>query len=156
MKPRLARPDEAAALWRIRNLAIREGCQSVYPAEVITAWTPDALPPGYFEAIRGNLFFVIDDPEYGAAATGFLDLKTGSVEGIFTLPSCNGKGYASAIMTAIIDEARQRGYMQITLAATPNASGFYLRHGFSTVREALYPSALAKADLPCVEMTLAL
>ncbi|ORM70200.1 GNAT family N-acetyltransferase [Pantoea rwandensis] len=156
MKPRLARPDEAAALWRIRNLAIREGCQSVYPAEVITAWTPDALPPGYFEAIRGNPFFVIDDPEYGAAATGFLDLKTGSVEAIFTLPSCNGKGYASAIMTAIIDEARQRGYRQITLAATPNASGFYLRHGFSTVREALYPSALAKADLPCIEMTLAL
>ena len=156
MKPRLARPDEAAALWRIRNLAIREGCQSVYPAEVITAWTPDALPPGYFEAIRGNPFFVIDDPEYGAAATGFLDLKTGSVEAIFTLPFCNGKGYASAIMTAIIDEARQRGYRKITLAATPNASGFYLRHGFSTVREALYPSALAKADLPCVEMTLAL
>ena len=156
MKPRLARPDEAATLWRIRNLAIRHGCQSVYSAEVITAWTPDALPPGYFEAVKGNPCFVIDDPAYGAAATGFLDLKTGSVEAIFTLPECNGKGYASAIMTAIINEARQRGFKRLTLAATPNASGFYLRHGFSTVREALYPSALAKADLPCVEMTLAL
>lgn len=156
MKPRLARSDEAATLWRIRNLAIRYGCQSVYPAEVIAAWTPDALPPGYFEAVKGNPFFVIDDPEHGAASTGFLDLKTGSVEAIFTLPACNGKGYASLIMTTIIDEARQRGFKTLTLAATPNASGFYLRHGFSTVREALYPSALAKADLPCVEMMLAL
>ncbi|KHJ68427.1 GCN5 family acetyltransferase [Pantoea rodasii] len=156
MTPRLARPDEAAVLWRIRNLAIRHGCQSVYPAEVITAWTPDALPAGYFEAIKGNPFFVIDDPEHGVAATGFLDLRSGSVEAIFTLPACNGKGYASAIMTAIIHEARQRGFKQLTLAATPNASGFYLRHGFSTVREALYPSALAKADLPCVEMMLTL
>ncbi|WP_244563473.1 GNAT family N-acetyltransferase [Pantoea rodasii] len=143
-------------MWRIRNLAIRHGCQSVYPPDVITAWTPDALPSGYFEAIKGNPFFVIDDPEYGAAATGFLDLKNASVEAIFTLPTCNGKGYASAIMTAIVADARQRGFKQLTLAATPNASGFYLRHGFSTVREALYPSALAKADLPCIEMMLAL
>ncbi|NIE98658.1 GNAT family N-acetyltransferase [Pantoea sp. Acro-805] len=156
MTPRLALPHEAADLWRIRNLAIRDGCQSVYPPEVIAAWTPDALPSGYFEAIKGNPFYVIDDPELGAAATGFLDIKSGSVEAIFTLPACNGKGYASAIMIAIIAEARHRGFRQLTLAATPNASGFYLRHGFSTVREALYPSALAKADLPCVEMILTL
>ncbi len=63
MKPRLARCDETAALWRIRNLAIRHGCQGVYPAEVINAWTPDALPAGYFAAVKRNPFFVIDDPE---------------------------------------------------------------------------------------------
>ena len=152
MKPRLARPDEAAALWRIRNLAIRHGCAYVYAAEVIAAWTPDNLPTGYFEAIKGNPFFVIDDPEQGAAATGFLDLHSGSVEAIFTLPACSGKGYASAIMQAIIDDARERGFKQLILATTPNASRFYQRHGFSVVREALYPSALAKADLACVEM----
>lgn len=152
MKPRLAHCDETAVLWQIRNLAIRHGCQSVYPAEVIAAWTPDVMPSGYFEAVKRNPFFVIDDAEHGVAATGFLDLNNGSVEAIFTLPACNGKGYASAIMQAIIDEARQRGFTQLTLAATPNASGFYQRHGFNVVREALYPSALAKADLACVEM----
>lgn len=152
MKPRLARCDETAVLWKIRNLAIRHGCQSVYSAEIIAAWTPDALPNGYFEAVKHNPFFVVDDPEHGVAATGFLDLHSGSVEAIFTLPTCNGKGYASVIMQAIIDEARQRGFRKLTLAATPNACGFYLRHGFSVVREALYPSALAKADLACVEM----
>jgi len=152
MTPRLARPDETAALWRIRNLAIRHGCASVYPPEVIAAWTPDALPHGYFDAVKNNPFFVVDDEEYGAAATGFLDLHSGSVEAIFTLPACCGKGYASAIMQAIVDEARRRGFTQLTLAATPNACRFYQRHGFSIVREALYPSALAKTDLACVEM----
>jgi GNAT superfamily N-acetyltransferase len=152
MTPRLARCDETAALWRIRNLAIRHGCQSVYSADVIAAWTPDVLPRGYFEAVKRNPFFVIDDPQHGVAATGFLDLHSGSVEAIFTLPACSGKGYASAIMRAIINEAQQRGFLQLTLAATPNASSFYQRHGFSVVREALYPSALAKADLACVEM----
>ncbi len=156
MKPRLARSDETAALWRIRNLAIRQGCASVYPADVIAAWTPDDLPHGYFDAVQDNPFFVIDDPEFGVAATGFLDLRSGSVEAIFTLPACNGKGYASAIMQAIVEEARQRGFKQLILAATPNASGFYQRHGFRVVREALYPSALAKTDLACVEMERAL
>lgn len=152
MKPRLARCDETATLWRIRNLAIRHGCRGVYPADVISAWTPDALPSGYFEAVRSHPFYVVEDAEYGVAATGFLDLHNGSVEAIFTLPACNGKGYASAIMQAIIDEARQRCFDKLTLAATPNARGFYLRHGFRVVRETLYPSALAQADLPCVEM----
>lgn len=152
MAPRLAYAEETPVLWRIRNLAIRQGCQGVYSPEVIAAWTPDELPQGYYDAVTKNPFFVMDDPEYGAAATGFLDLHNHSVEAIFTLPQCNGKGYASAIMQAIITEARQRGFTRLTLAATPNASGFYLRHGFSTLREALYPSALAKADLSCFEM----
>lgn len=156
MKPRLAHIDETPALWRIRNLAIRHGCREVYSAEIIAAWTPDELPHAYYDAVKNNPFYVIDDAKHGVAATGFLDLQSGSVEAIFTLPACHGKGYASAIMHAIIAEARRRAFSHLTLAATPNASGFYLRHGFSTLREALYPSALAGADLACIEMQLRL
>ncbi|MCE0491083.1 GNAT family N-acetyltransferase [Pantoea sp. Mb-10] len=153
MTPRLAHQEEVHALWRVRNLAIRHGCQSVYPPEIITAWTPDAHPGGFSTVIQNNPFYVVDDAHYGVAATGFLDLNGGSIEAIFTLPECSGKGYASAIMEALISEARQRGFTQLWLAATPNASGFYLRHGFTAVRETRYPSALAQADLACVEMT---
>ncbi len=156
MTPRLAHQEEAHALWRVRNLAIRHGCRSVYTPEIIAAWTPDAHPCGFNSAIKNNPFYVVDDADYGVAATGFLDLHGGSIEAIFTLPQCNGRGYASAIMKALIDEALQRDFTQLWLAATPNASGFYLRHGFSSVREALYPSALAQADLACVEMTRAI
>lgn len=68
---------------------------------------------------------MIDDPTHGAMSTGSIDVTTARIEVIFTLPVCNGKGYASAIMTAIIGEV-------------------------------LYPSELAKTDLPCVEMMLPL
>ena len=60
------------------------------------------------------------------------------------------------ILTTIIAEARRRNLQRLTLEATPNAAGFYLRHGFVAVREKLLPSKLAKADLRCVEIVLRL
>ena len=59
-------------------------------------------------------------------------------------------------MTHITADARRRNFCRLTLEATPNAAGFYLRHGFVAVREKLLPSKLAKADLRCVEMALRL
>ena len=59
-------------------------------------------------------------------------------------------------MTHITADARRRNFRRLTLEATPNAAGFYLRHGFVAVREKLLPSTLAKADLHCVEMALQL
>lgn len=44
MRVRLAVPDEAPALWEIRNQAIRHGCRESYDAEVLQAWTPDLMP----------------------------------------------------------------------------------------------------------------
>ncbi|WP_434641439.1 GNAT family N-acetyltransferase [Klebsiella sp. I138] len=151
MKVRLAVPDEAPALWIIRNQAIRSGCRESYAAAVLDAWTPDTMPEGYRHAIRDNPFFVV---EAGGqpVATGYLDIRAASVEAIFTLPEWGGKGCAGMILTAIIAEARRLAFRRITLEATPNAASFYLCHGFVALREKLLPSKLAKADLRCIEM----
>lgn len=156
MKVRLAVPDEAPALWIIRNQAIRNGCRESYAAAVLEAWTPDTMPEGYRHAVRDNPFFVVEEESGRPVATGYLDLRTASVEAIFTLPAWGGKGCAGMILTTIIAEARRRNLQRQTLEATPNAAGFYLRHGFVAVREKLLPSKLAKADLRCVEMVLRL
>ena len=156
MKVRLAVPDEAPALWIIRNQAIRNGCRESYAAAVLEAWTPDTMPEGYRHAVRDNPFFVVEEESGRPVATGFLDLRAASVEAIFTLPEWGGKGCAGMILTTIIAEARRRNLPRLTLEATPNAAGFYLGHGFVAVREKLLPSKLAKADLRCVEMALRL
>ncbi|WP_431297110.1 GNAT family N-acetyltransferase [Rahnella sp. PAMC 25559] len=153
MPVRLASPDEAETLWDIRNRAIRHGCHNTYDAGVVMAWTPDQMPPGYRKAIEENPFFVAhahgqDTP----AATGFLDLKNGSVEAIFTLPEFEGKGLATQILEAIKAEAKSRGFRALTLASTPNAFEFYKKNGFSLVKESLYRSEMAKADLRCMDM----
>ncbi|HHG8774423.1 TPA: GNAT family N-acetyltransferase [Raoultella planticola] len=152
MQVRRAVADEAPALWVIRNQAIRHGCRESYDAAVLRAWTPDSMPEGYRYAIRDNPFFVVEGDHGQPVATGYLDLRAASVEAIFTLPEWGGKGCAGMIMAAIIAEAQRRAFRRMTLEATPNAAGFYLRHGFVALREKLLPSRLAQADLRCVEM----
>lgn len=153
MEVRLALLEEAEQLWLVRNNAIRHGCRNVYDKKTLIAWTPDQMPEGYPQAITHNPFFVIDDPvSQLAVATGFLDISSGSVEAIFTLPEFEGQGMASLILAAIKHEAKRRGFAKLTLASTPNASEFYERNGFTLIGESLYPSQLAQANLRCMDM----
>lgn len=156
MQIRRALPAEAEACWHIRNQAIRHGCRESYDAAVIAAWTPDTMPQSYRNVIRAQPFFVAVDTDDQPVATGFLDVTSGSVEAIFTLPAYTGQGLASRIIDAIKSEARARGFPQLTLFATPNARNFYQKQGFHLVRECFYPSALAHADLRCFEMIITL
>jgi len=156
MKVRLAVPADAEACWNIRNQAIRYGCKNSYDEAVITAWTPENMPESYRKVIIANPFFVAVDPDNRPVATGFLDLVSGSVEAVFTLPDFTGRGLGGLIMDAIKREARERGLEQLTLSSTPNAQTFYVQQGFVPVRESVYPSALAQAELRCTDMMIKL
>jgi len=155
MQLRKAQAHEAEALWNLRNLAIRHGCVSSYSPEIIRNWTPEAMPEHYRKMIIDNPFYVID-AQGVLVANGYLDLNAASVEAIFTLPGYTGKGLASQIIAAIKDEAAARGITRLTLEATPNAANFYLRHGFEWLGESMHPSAMARAELRCVNMAITL
>jgi len=152
MPIRYADVTEADRLWLIRNLAIRHGCQSCYADHLIEAWTPDVTPSGFPSVIEENPFFVAVTEQGDIVATGFLCLETQSVEAIFTLPEYCGRGYASQIVTAIKEEARQRGLSELSLASTPNARHFYEKQGFVVIREATYPLSQSRGELACYEM----
>lgn len=156
MRIRLALPEEAEACWNVRNLAIRYGCKHSYDPKIIEAWTPEVMPESYRDVITANPFFVIEGPAARPAATGYLDLSSRSVEAIFTSPDYAGKGLASRIIEAIKDEARKRGFRQLTLSSTPNAQTFYERHGFTFLREGAHLSRLAQTELRCMEMAIKL
>jgi GNAT superfamily N-acetyltransferase len=89
-------------------------------------------------------------------ATGYLDLMSGSVEAIFTLPEYFGQGLARRILQAIKEEAIKRKFTQLTLSSTPNARAFYERNGFTVIEEALHPSPMAGISLRCMEMVCVL
>ena len=114
------------------------------------------MPEHYREVITENPFFVVELPDAGLVATGYLDLTQGSVEAIFTLPDYFGEGFASLIIEAIKDEAIKRGLKQLTLTSTPNAQTFYEKHGFMFIKETTSPSRLAQTDLRCMDMSIAL
>lgn len=153
MKIRMAKADDAQGLWRLRNQALRQGCADVYDPATLQAFTPDEMPPGMNKAIAENQVFLIDALTGNTpCACGYLDLLTGHVEAIFTLPEYQQQGLATSIITAIKQQARELNIRQLTLSSTPNATGFYQKQGFSIVSHGKYFSRSTQSELDCVEM----
>lgn len=153
MKIRVATPEDAQGLWQLRNLALRHGCVAVYEPAILNAFTPEKMPDGMNKVVAENQVFIIDcsDGEVPCAC-GYLDLITGHVEAIFTLPEYQGRGLAASIIDAIKQQARELGIAQLTLSSTPNAVGFYQKQGFSVVSKGKYFSKSVQSDLDCFEM----
>ena len=114
------------------------------------------MPESYRKVITENPFFVVEMPDARLAATGYLDLASGRVEAIFTLPEYFGRGLATLMITTIKSEALKRGFKALTLSSTPNAQTFYEKHGFMLIKESLCSSRLAQADLRCMDMFITL
>jgi len=127
-------------------LAIRDGCRNSYKPEILQAWTPDGMPENYREIIRANPFFVIEGPDSRPVATGFLDLSSGSVEAVFTVPEHAGKGLAGKIIEAIKGEARQRGLTRLTLASTPMRKPFMSGTALALCRKTSTPPGLPRPN----------
>lgn len=57
--------------------------------------------------------------------------KRGYVTNVFTRPEVQGKGYATQLMQALMDVARQRSVSQLELEASPEGQPMYRRLGFA-------------------------
>jgi GNAT superfamily N-acetyltransferase len=59
--------------------------------------------------------------------------EVGEVRTMFVVPAAWGRGVGSALMTAALDDLRERGYSEATVwsfADNERANRFYERHGF--------------------------
>lgn len=58
-------------------------------------------------------------------------LADGHIGRMAVLPAWRGRGVGSALLRALLEEARQRGIEHPFLHAQTSATGFYRRHGFA-------------------------
>lgn len=84
-----------------------------------------------------------------AVATGRL-LPSGTIGRMAVLAGARGQGAGSAVLHALLDEARRRGDPIVRLYALEEAVPFYVRHGFTAAGE-----RFVEAGVPHVEMTRA-
>lgn len=82
-----------------------------------------------------------------AVATGRL-LPTGTIGRVAVLADARGYGAGSAVLHALLDEARRRGDPLVRLYAQEPAVPFYARHGFAAIGE-----RFVEIGVPHVEMT---
>lgn len=76
-----------------------------------------------------SLHAVVRDGRGQPIGTGRL-LADGHIGRIAVLQAARGSGVGSAILTALMERARERGDSAVLLNAQIHAQGFYARHGF--------------------------
>ena len=69
------------------------------------------------------------DAQGCALATGRL-LPDGHIGRMAVRKTARTQGLGSAVLNALTQQARQKGFVEVVLSAQTHAKGFYLRHGF--------------------------
>jgi predicted GNAT family N-acyltransferase len=65
------------------------------------------------------------------------------------LPDARKLGVGSALLTALMDEARRRGHAQAMLSAQTHAIAFYRRHGYAVVGGEYLDCGIPHVDMAC-------
>lgn len=101
------------------------------PAESVHALDPDGL------VAREVAFWTVreDDALLGCGALAPLDAVSGEVKSMRTAQAARGRGVATLVLVALLEEARRRGYRSVLLetgteAYFAPARRLYERHGF--------------------------
>ena len=121
MTVRPARPDEAAA---ISALAVRAKAHWGYDAAFLEAcrdeltWTPEQV------AEQDVLVWEEGEDLLGTTARGGA-APDGALWAVFVDPEAHGRGIGRALVETVLARAAAAGFRSVTIAADPNAEGFY-------------------------------
>lgn len=110
--------------------------QKVPAEEEIDAWDPLSVHALALDA-AGH-----------ALGTGRL-LPDGHIGRMAVLREARGRGVGSALLTALMAEARRRGHAHAVLSAQVHAIDFYRRHGYAVVSGEYLDCGIAHVDMRC-------
>ena len=109
--------------------------QDLFPED---AWTPEMFAAEFAQPPTRRLYLVAEDGNtlIGYAGMMFTGGTQADVVTLAVNPARWGEGTGTALLTALIDEAKKRGYEEVLLEVredNPRARRLYLRHGFTEV-----------------------
>ncbi|MGX9718145.1 GNAT family N-acetyltransferase [Janthinobacterium lividum] len=145
---RPALPDDIAALWALRTVAVRVSCATHYAPEQITVWTASPVPDTYAAMLAAGGGIVAMQGEI-IAGYAMLDADKQEVDAVFVDPAHAGLGIGKRLLAALEQLARGRGIARLHLSASLNAVPFYAAAGFTALREQAYahPSGISLASV---------
>jgi len=124
-------------LWTLRTRAVRTGCATHYPPEVIATWCA-APPPASMPLLLRAGGGIVAEQEGRALGYAVLDADSGEVDAVFVDPVLHGRGIGLALLQALEALAREQGIEKLFLSASLNAVAFYRRAGFVALREKMH------------------
>jgi len=109
--------------------------QELFPED---AWTRQMFAAEFAQPVSRRLYLVAEDGKELVGYAGMM-FTGGSQADVVTLavnPAQWGQGTGTALLTALVDEAGNRGCTEVLLEVredNPRARQLYLRHGFTEV-----------------------
>ena len=91
---------------------------------------------------------VVFDASGDAVGTGRL-LPDGHIGRMAVAQSARRAGVGSALLIALMDEARRSGHAQALLSAQTHATGFYRKHGYSVQGSEYDDAGIPHVDMRC-------
>ena len=134
MTQRPANEADLPTLWTLRTHAVRLGCATHYPPDVIATWCAAPPPASMPLLVRAGGGIVMEE-DGQAIGYAVLDLDTGEVDAVFVDPAQQGRGIGQALLQTLEALAHERGLDRLFLSASLNAVVFYERAGFRALRE---------------------
>jgi ribosomal-protein-alanine N-acetyltransferase len=102
------------------------------------AWTPEMFAAELAQSASRRLYLVAEEENalVGYAGMMFTGGPQADVVTLAVDPACWGRGTGTALLTALLDEAGNRGCAEVLLEVredNPRARQLYSRHGFTEV-----------------------
>jgi len=117
------------------RLAVFVNEQKVPPEMELDAWDPGSVHAVAFDS-------------NAAVGTGRL-LPDGHIGRMAVALGARGGGVGSALLRALMDEARRRGHRSTVLSAQTHAIGFYRRHGYEVDGNEYLDAGIPHVDMRC-------
>ncbi len=160
MIPRLATPQDANALSALFARSYPVLLARDYPPEVLNPALP-LMCRAQPMLLASGRFHVIDGPDGPLAAGGWSVERPGTqnrepglghIRHVVCDPAVTRRGFAAAILRAVMDQARRAGIARLECWSTRTAVPFYAAQGFAAVRprDVVFPGGVV---FPSVEMT---
>lgn len=126
---REAAPEDAAA---ISEVAMRAKAHWGYDQEFLHACRPE-LTWTAEEIARDDVLVWDEEGAVAGITTRTGEAPDGSLRAVFVDPALHGRGVGRALAEALLARAAAAGYRSLTIAADPNAEGFYRAVGATRI-----------------------
>ena len=132
------RPADAGGLEMIHRRAIMALAGDRYTVAECESWAAGLKARTYIRIAERDEFFWVAQMPHGPLG-GFCSFtmrpkRVGEICGLYTDPSFQGQGIASALMRQAEDDLADTGATSIKINASLAAESFYQRFGYETLR----------------------
>jgi putative acetyltransferase len=159
---RLATAAEAAEIVRVHFAAVHQTAASNYDHEILAQWSTPISTQRIAELEErmrsdadGEITVVAEreneKQENEIVGFGSICPRENELRAVYVSPHAGRSGVGSAILAHLEQLAKQNGMSQLVLDSSLTARDFYLRHGFTEIKQDIH-KLRSGGEMVCIRM----